>query len=74
MLFEKPALDSRKLASQKGNNLILSNLDKEGNIVIPPVLCDCEYVCCCVLMKVLQCALVQDCPQACAFVCEHKGF
>lgn len=26
VLFEKPALDSRKLASQKGNNLILSNL------------------------------------------------
>lgn len=55
VLFEKPALDSKKLASGKGNNLILSNLVEGGNIVIPPVLCDmCLHlavcVCICALM------------------------
>lgn len=62
MLFEKPALDSRKLASQKGNNLILSNLDKEGNIVIPSVLCDFKYVCACILVcacNVCSCRIVR---------------
>lgn len=35
VLFEKPALDSRKLASEKGNNLILSNLAEAGKYCNP---------------------------------------
>lgn len=62
MLFEKPALDSRKLASEKGNNLILSNLVEGGNIVIPFVLCDCMWLhlaaCLCKFVYVRICRVV----------------
>lgn len=56
MLFEKPALDGKKLASEKGNNLILSNLAEGGNIVIPSM-----HMCMCLHLAVGLCKFVYLC-------------
>lgn len=79
VLFEKPALDSRKLASQKGNNLILSNLDKGGQNCNPLRalwlhMCTWLYLVVC-LYFCFVCALMWDCLQLYVFVStQHKGF
>lgn len=63
MLFEKPALDSRKLAPGKGNNLILSNLAEAGKYCNPSRTqqsCERVFVCvwCC---KFVLASCGQDC-------------
>lgn len=64
VLFEKPALDSRKLAPGKGNNLILSNLAEAGKYCNPfctQQSCERVFVCVWCLCKFVLASSGRDC-------------